>query len=144
MQEVKQYIIVRTDLGMNAGKVAAQAAHACLKVFFDKFEKTSVELDNGTFEYGLMFVPTPEEKQWIDGRFTKITKKVKNENQLLKVYNAAKEAGLNVSLIKDAGIYGLEGENYTVVAVGPNYVDKCEPIVGKLQLLTDVKNETKE
>jgi len=70
--------------------------------------------------------------------YTKITKKVKNEGQLLKVYNKAKEVGLNCSLIKDAGIFGLEGENYTAVAVGPNYAEDCEPVVGKLRLLTNI------
>ena len=149
-KEVKQYIIVRSDLGINCGKACAQAAHACMKVFFDKMnfkEKIGMTPGDeveakkaGVYEFDVTF----EEKSWIDGRFTKITKKVKNENQLLKVYNSAKDAGLNVSLIKDAGLYGLEGENYTCVAVGPNYVEDCEPIVGKLQLLTDLKNETKE
>jgi len=138
-KEVKQYIIVRTDLPMNAGKLAAQAAHACMKVFFDKMFVLPTDRSERTLHL------TDEELEWVDGRFTKITKKVKNENQLLKVYNAAKDAGLNASLIKDAGLFGLEGENYTVVAVGPNYVEDCEPIVGKLQLLTDLKNhETKE
>lgn len=135
-KEVKQYIIVRTDLPMNTGKVAAQASHASMKVFFDKFEKSEIENSEGIFEEAMFFTPTKEEKKWIEGKFTKVVKKVKNENQLLKVYNKAKEAGLNASLIKDAGLYGLEGENYTCVAVGPNYVDDCEPIVKKLRLLT--------
>ena len=146
MREVKQYIIVRTDLPMNAGKLAAQAAHASMKVFFDKFENTQICLNNDNSEIvdGLVYIPTEFEKQWIEGKFTKITKKVKNESQLLKVYEQAKNAGLNVSLIKDAGLYGLEGENYTCVAVGPNYVEDCEPVVGKLRLLTDLKaNEDK-
>ena len=146
-REVKQYIIVRTDLPMNAGKLAAQASHACMKVFFDKFEHTQICLkkSDGELVDGLVYIPSEAEMQWINGRFTKITKKVKNENQLLKVYQAAKDAGLNASLIKDAGLFGLEGENYTCVAVGPNYVEDCEPVVGKLQLLTDLKsNETKE
>ena len=146
MREVKQYIIVRTDLPMNAGKLAAQAAHASMKVFFDKFEHTQICLNKDSeLVDGLVYMPSEAEKQWIEGKFTKITKKVKNENQLLKVYEQAKNARLNVSLIKDAGLYGLEGENYTCVAVGPNYVEDCEPIVGKLRLLTDLnKNETKE
>lgn len=138
-KEVKQYIIVRTDLPMNAGKVAAQASHACMKVFFDKFERTKIISTDEEEVVALVYRPTEEELQWIDGKFTKITKKVKNENQLLKVYEQAREAGLNVSLIKDAGLYGLEGENYTCIAVGPNYVDRCEPVVGKLRLLTDLK-----
>jgi len=139
-EEVKQYIIVRTDLNLSAGKLAAQSAHACLKVFFDKFEHTQICLKSGAdLVYGLVYIPSEAEMQWIKGKFTKITKKVKNENQLIKVYEQAKEAGLNASLIKDSGLYGLEGENYTAVAVGPNYVEDCEPVVGKLQLLTDLK-----
>lgn len=142
MREVKQYIIVRSDLGINCGKACAQSAHASMKVFFDKFERTQICLNKSKEELvdGFVYIPSKEELQWIEGKFTKITKKVKNENQLLKVYNQAIEAGLNASLIKDAGLYGLEGENYTCVAIGPNYVDKCEPVVGKLQLLTDLKN----
>lgn len=146
-EEVKQYIIVRTDLNISAGKLASQAAHASMKIFFDKIiQKEKMPWKNGTQdEYKISMFILEEELQWIEGRFTKITKKVKNENQLLKVYNQAIEAGLNASLIKDAGLYGLEGENYTCVAIGPNYVDKCEPVVGKLQLLTDLKNhETKK
>lgn len=157
MREVKQYIIVRTDLNLSAGKLAAQAAHASMKVFFDKMtfnpavnvkqfvSEDEVSDESPNFVAHYFFSATEEELQWIEGKFTKITKKVKNENQLLKVYNQAIEVGLNASLIKDAGLYGLEGENYTCVAIGPNYVDKCEPVVGKLQLLTDLKNhETKK
>jgi PTH2 family peptidyl-tRNA hydrolase len=148
-REVKQYIIVRTDLGMSAGKLAAQAAHASMKVFFDKMKfsnKTGVTpfYPGTSDEEGVAgdysFPVTYEEKQWIEGRFTKITKKVKNENQLLKVYNQAKDAGLNVSLIKDAGLTELVGENYTCIAIGPNYVDKCEPIVKRLRNLKNVDN----
>jgi len=140
-KEVKQYIIVRRDLGMNAGKLAAQAGHACMKVFFDKMSSEPVISPHpGQNEVFMRysFDANLEETIWIEGKFTKITKGVKSEAKLMDVYNKAKEAGLNVSLIKDAGIFGLEGENYTVVAVGPNYVDKCEPIVGKLRLLTDL------
>lgn len=147
MREVKQYIIVRTDLPMNAGKLAAQAGHAVMKVFFDKFEHTKVVDKVGENpEDVFLFRPSEEEKRWIKGKFTKITKKVKNESQLLKVYEQAKAAKLNVSLVKDAGLYGLDGENFTCIAVGPNYVEDCEPVVGKLRLLTDLKknDEKKE
>lgn len=139
-KQVKQYIVVRTDLPMNAGKVAAQAAHSCMKVFFDKFEDTQVINKQGEDPVDVfIYRPSVEEKFWIKNKFTKIVKKVKNESQLLNTYEKAKEAGLNVSLIKDAGLYGLEGENYTCIAVGPNYVEDCEPVVGKLRLLTDLK-----
>ncbi len=129
--EVKQYIIIRTDLGMSIGKTAAQASHASMKVFFDKMETCVYDDKVKSFS----FLASEEESKWIEGRFTKIVKKVKNESQLLKVYQQALDAGLNVSLIKDAGLTELVGENYTAVAIGPNYVNKCEEIVKKLQNL---------
>ncbi len=129
MSEIKQYIIIRTELKMSMGKTAAQACHASMKVFFDKMSKS------GGGENKYSFVATEEEASWIDNKFTKIVKKVKNESQLLKVYNLALEAGLNASLIKDAGLTELIGENYTAVAIGPNLVADCFPIVGKLQNL---------
>lgn len=130
MKEIKQYIIIRTDLGMSVGKTAAQASHASMKIFFDKMMKKKIK--NGV-EY--TFEATEDEALWIDNKFTKIVKKVKNESQLLKVYEKAREAGLNVSLIKDAGLTELLGENYTAIAIGPNDVNECFPIVGKLQNL---------
>lgn len=134
-REVKQYIIIREDLGMSPGKLASQASHSSMKVFFDKFEETEVECDNGEFKKAFLFTSTLEEELWIKGLFTKIVKKVKNESQLLKAYEKAKELGLNCSLIKDVGLTELQGENHTAVAIGPNYVDKCEPIVKKLRNL---------
>ena len=130
MKEIKQYIIIRTDLGMSVGKTAAQASHASMKIFFDKMMRKKIK--NGV-EY--TFEATEDEALWIDNKFTKIVKKVKNESQLLKVYEMAREAGLNVSLIKDAGLTELLGENYTAIAIGPNDVNECFPIVGKLQNL---------
>lgn len=38
--EIKQVIVVRKDLKMNRGKIAAQAAHASMKIFFDRVINT--------------------------------------------------------------------------------------------------------
>lgn len=127
MIEVKQYIIIRDDLNMSSGKIAAQACHASMKIFFDKFHTESNNIRS--------IYLTDEEIIWVDGIFTKIVKKVKSENELLKIYTKAKDAGLNVSLIKDIGLTELEGENYTAIAIGPNYISKCEPIVKRLRNL---------
>jgi PTH2 family peptidyl-tRNA hydrolase len=135
MKEVKQYLIIREDLNMSTGKIAAQAAHASSKIFFDKMKKEINTPGLGASTYLHSFEASEEEMLWIEGQFTKIVKKVKNENQLLKTYNEAKQSGLNVSLILDAGLTELEGENYTAIAIGPNYVEDCEPIVKKLRNL---------
>ena len=141
-REVKQYIIVRTDLGMSAGKIAAQATHAAKKIWFDKFKssKGGPYVLWGEDEVEYSFIATKEEVVWIEGLFTTITKVVKNENQLIKAYNQAKEAGLNCCIIKDAGLTELEGENNICIAIGPNYVDKCEPIVKRLRNLTNIEH----
>ncbi len=128
-REVKQYIIIRTDLDMSVGKTAAQASHAAMKVFFDKMIEESND-EEGTL-YNIFL--TDEEVIWKKGLFTKIVKRVKNETQLLKVYEQAKAAGLNVSLIKDAALTELTEPAFTAIAIGPNYVDRCEPIVKRLQ-----------
>jgi PTH2 family peptidyl-tRNA hydrolase len=135
MREVKQYIIVRMDLGMSVGKIAAQASHAAKKTWFDKFNIFKNVSTYDDKEHTIEFGVTDEELQWIEGKFTTIVKKVKNEGQLLKAYNKAKELGLNVALIQDAGLTELEGKNNTVISIGPNYVDKCEPVVKRLQNL---------
>lgn len=35
MSEVKQVILIRKDLKMGKGKIASQASHACMSVFFN-------------------------------------------------------------------------------------------------------------
>lgn len=135
-RSVKQFIIIRADLEMSEGKIAAQATHAAKKVWFDKFRIAQPGILGtpvGMTSY--YFHATQEEVDWIDGGFTTITKKVKNENQLLKAFEAAKDSGLNCALIKDMGLTELEGENYTAIAIGPNHIDKCEPIVKRLRNL---------
>ena len=134
MKEVKQYLIIREDLNMSTGKIAAQVAHASSKIFFDKMKKEIRTPGLGASTYLYSFEASEEEMLWVEGQFTKIVKKVKNENQLLKTYNEAKQSGLNVSLILDAGLTELEGENYTAIAIGPNYIEDCEPIVKKLPI----------
>ena len=47
---VKQVIIFRRDLNMRKGKIAAQVAHASMKVFFDRARSST--LGAGTREPG--------------------------------------------------------------------------------------------
>jgi PTH2 family peptidyl-tRNA hydrolase len=135
-RQVKQFIVIRTDLEMSMGKTAAQASHAAMKVFFDKMcgvaTMTSEDGMVGTL-YEIFL--TEEEVIWKEGLFTKIVKKIKNESQLLKLYDEVKAAGLNVSLIKDAALTELKEPAYTAIAIGPNYVDRIEPLVKRLQNL---------
>jgi PTH2 family peptidyl-tRNA hydrolase len=60
---------------------------------------------------------------------------VDTEEQLMKVYDDAKEAGLTVHLITDSGVTEFSGEpTNTCLAIGPNKSEDIDKITGKLQL----------
>jgi PTH2 family peptidyl-tRNA hydrolase len=135
-RQVKQFIVIRTDLEMSMGKTAAQASHAAMKVFFDRMcGVATMSSEDGMVGTLYEIFLTEEEVIWKEGLFTKIVKKVKNETQLLKLYEEVKASGLNVSLIKDAALTELKEPAYTAIAIGPNYVDRIEPHVKRLQNL---------
>ena len=122
---------------MRKGKMIAQGAHASMKIFFDKFQKIDGIQFPSPIKYGinLFFAPSEEELAWIDGLFTKICVGVDSEEDLLGVYTKAKMAGLNCSLIKDAGLTEFSEPTYTAVAIGPNKVEDIDPLTRKLNLL---------
>lgn len=128
----KQVLVIRKDLNMRKGKIAAQASHASLKVFFDKIRITTVDdITRATFT-----IDTVEELKWIGGSFTKIAVGANSEQELLDIYNKAKEANLLCSLVLDEGRTEFKGvPTYTVVAIGPADSDGIDKITGVLSLL---------
>ena len=131
MDDIKQYIIIRTDLEMSPGKIAVQASHASSNIFLNRFIPVTYGFP-WTNEISL----SNAEFKWInDKKQIKIVKKVKSEEKLLNIYKKAQDAGLRCVLIEDLGLTELKGKNYTAVAIGPDYVDKCEPIVKRLRNL---------
>jgi len=98
MSQIKQVIVYRRDLNMRKGKIAAQCAHAVMKVFFDR--GSIAHLSTGPF---LMVPLTEDMASWVEGLFTKIVLTVETEADLLRVHELAKEADLPCALITDAG-----------------------------------------
>lgn len=85
--------IVRMDLGMGLGKIAAQVGHATLKGYKQMEQRAeSSELDEVTFF------------EWMESGQKKIVVKAQTEQELLSVLNKAKEAKLNTCYIRDAGL----------------------------------------
>jgi len=135
MDEVKQVIVVRKDLNMRKGKIAAQVAHASMKVILDKMFKFNVSLMRRN-EW-VLYLPydSPSEK-WLGGLFTKVVVYVESEDELLKLRDEAKEAGIIHALITDAGKTEFHGEpTVTCMAIGPDYSEKIDGITGDLPLL---------
>ena len=68
--------------------------------------------------------------------YTKITCSVDSEQELDEIYNKAKKAGLETHLIIDNGLTEFNGvPTKTIVAIGPHYSEKIDPITKHLKLL---------
>lgn len=92
----KQIIIVRKDLNMSAGKLAAQVSHASM-AFLTNMIRRQAKLfrcePTYYYETKLNFAKELYE-QWIDGEFTKCILQAKNKNQLLKARTMAEELNM--------------------------------------------------
>jgi PTH2 family peptidyl-tRNA hydrolase len=134
----KQVIVVRKDLNMPEGKLAAQVSHASMAPLIEKLRGFSHDLVTPTDTKQRLFIdliPGDAWKDWIDGRFRKIVVYVKSEQKLLDIFNKAKEAKLPCSLIKDAGFTVFNEPTYTCVGIGPCWAEDVDKITGKLRLL---------
>lgn len=121
MSAPKQIIILRKDLNMRKGKMVAQGAHASMAVILEEQLK--------------LHHPSPAVAQWLADKFTKICCSVNSEQELLDLYQKAKDAGIPCSLIKDAGLTEFKEPTYTAVAIGPEYPEVIDPITKHLPLL---------
>ena len=111
----KQVIVVRNDLKLGKGKIAAQAAHASLEAY-KKADRENV--------FG-----------WENTGNKKIVLKVSDEKELLEVFEKLKQAKLKPVLIKDAGLTEVEPGTTTCLGVGPVEEKEVDKITGKLKML---------
>lgn len=122
----KMVLIVRKDLKMRAGKVAAQCSHAAVGAILN----FSRRMDD------LISISTNEAlDHWLANSFRKIGLYVNSEEELFVVYDAARAAGLNVKLITDNGTTEFHGvPTVTCLAIGPDYDDRIDAVTGHLPL----------
>ena len=111
----KQVIVVRTDLHLGKGKLAAQIAHASVDSF--------------------LRAPEKDQKMWLSENQKKVVLKVKDEMELLHIYEEAKRKGLPSTLIRDAGLTQIPPGTKTAVGIGPAEEEKIDRITGELHLL---------
>lgn len=115
--DYKQAIIVRKDLGMGAGKIAAQACHASLEAY----EKAIIK-----------------EPKWVDewkgNGQTKVVLKVNSKEELLQWFEKLKKL-FPASLIKDAGRTQIAPGEATAVGVGPAPENELNKFIKELKLL---------
>lgn len=112
--QLKQAIILRSDLGMGKGKLASQSAHASVDVL-DKVDKEKV-------------------REWKSQGMKKVVLKIGSEKELLELFMRAKRE-LPCALIHDAGLTQVESGSVTAVAIGPAEESKIDKFTKELKLL---------
>lgn len=113
--ELKQAIIIRTDLEMGKGKLCAQAAHASLAAYKK--------------------VPPRIKDEWERSGMKKIVLKVNSESDLHKYFQECVRSGIPCSLIQDAGLTQLPPGSATCFGAGPADEKEIDKILGHLKLL---------
>ncbi len=133
--DVKQIIVMRTDLGMRKGKMIAQGAHASMSFLVKHSLDASTEDAYTALEF-FLFKLTKPQQEWLLGSFTKVCVRVNSEEELFEIFNKAREANLETHLITDSGRTEFAGvPTNTCCAIGPDESEKIDKITGHLALL---------
>lgn len=117
MGEIKQVIVVRTDLGMGKGKIAAQVGHACV-LGAENVRKSHPEWFS----------------KWWGGQ-EKIVLKVNSESELEKIKEDAIDLNLPWSAVTDAGHTQIAPGTFTCISIGPAPELLVDKITKNLKLL---------
>ncbi len=114
--ETKLTLVMRADLGMGRGKIAAQAAHAAV---------AAALASSGSRDF----------RAWLRDGQPKVVLKVGSEEQLYEIAGQAQAARLPVQVIHDAGRTQVAEGTPTCCAVGPAEASRIDAITGELSLL---------
>lgn len=140
----KQYIIIRKDLPMSAGKLVSQGAHASESFLTHMISKSIILTEEGYVCN--MVIDKDLWEQWMnpEASFTKVTLGIKNRNQLEKLLAKANEMGFvegkDYFCIHDEARTELQdykeedGRVLTAIGFIPMEEEKLRPLLGKLQL----------
>ncbi len=110
---LKQIIVVRNDLKLGKGKLAAQAAHAAISAAeISKFKK-----------------------QWLAEGQKKVVVKCESLDMLLEIYERSKKSSIATSLTQDAGMTEIPPGTITCIGIGPDEEEKIDRITKNLKLL---------
>jgi peptidyl-tRNA hydrolase, PTH2 family len=114
--ETKLTIVVRADLGMGRGKIAAQASHAAVSA-------------------ALASVGSADFRAWLRDGQPKVVLRASSGDELDSLAAQASAAGLPVQVIHDAGRTQVAEGTPTCCAIGPAEASRIDAITGELPLL---------
>jgi PTH2 family peptidyl-tRNA hydrolase len=112
---MKQVILVRMDLKLPKGKLAAQVAHASTEALL-KSHKDDIT-------------------KWRSEGMKKVVLKVDDQKELMKYKQSAEDNNLVTALIIDAGKTVIEPGTITCLGIGPEKEEKIDKVTGKLKML---------
>lgn len=125
-EQTKMVLVVRKDLKMGTGKIAAQCSHAAV---------AAVDVIEGMRQ-------TNPSHQWVGyldcWRSTgsaKVVVQCDSEDALRNLMDKAKSEGVPHYLVADAGRTQIAAGSKTVLAIGPAPVSKIDAVSGSLKLL---------
>lgn len=114
--EYKQVIVVRQDLKLSKGKMAAQASHASVEATL-RSHKDDITA-------------------WRKQGMKKSVLKVPDKKELMIIKSEAEEEGLVTAVITDAGKTQILPGSITCVGIGPAKSEKIDKVTGHLKLIS--------
>ena len=116
------------SFSVRKGKMCAQASHSSVSFLAKRLRHHT----GNTYKIDL----SEPEIKWIEGNFAKICVGVETDEELMQIFQKAKDAGLETHLITDNGLTEFKGRpTRTCLAIGPDYSEKIDPITSHLTLL---------
>jgi len=124
------YLIVRESLGMGAGKIAAQCAHAAQMILlkymqFEKDEHTNKLLPFSRDKYDII-------TEWLDHSFRKVILGA-DESKWNKIKTEIQEK--DRVIVIDAGLTEVEPGSETVIGLIPMHKSNAPKIIKRLKAL---------
>jgi PTH2 family peptidyl-tRNA hydrolase len=115
MEEYKQCVVVRSDLGLSKGKIAVQAAHASILSYES--------------------APAKDRIAWMKSGQKKIVLRAKSITELYILKERARLAKIPSEIVVDAGLTQVPPETVTAIGIGPARAKEIDRITGHLKLL---------
>ena len=108
-------MIVRTDIKMGKGKIAAQCCHAAIGAY-KQADKAKI-------------------RKWENEAYAKVVLKVQTLEELTELKKIADKKGIANYLVVDAGRTQIPTSSVTVLALGPDEDEILDEVTGDLKLL---------
>ena len=138
MYKSKMMIVMRRDLKMRKGKIAAQAGHACIEAILRALNKEKRINDFEIIDGETVLKNTGENtllSDWFEYGCAKVCVYVDSEEALLDIAKKAEEKGIIAAVITDAGMTEFHGvPTKTCLALEPLTAEVADEITGALPL----------